>query len=277
MVDWPLYAALRREFLLSVIQAIILGLVQGLGEFLPISSSAHLVLVPWLLGWAEHSLAFDVALHLGTLVAVTIYFWRDLIDLLRAGLTEGTKSPTGRMAWGIVLGSIPGGIVGLTLNDWIEESVRGNVVMIALLLAVMGLLLWWVDQRAPKGRSLDQIRVMDVFWMGVGQAFAVIPGFSRSGTTMMAGRLVGLDRTAAAKASFLLGWPLILAAGLMALKDIPAGSMNLAFWMGIAASAISGYAVIAFLMEYLKKGTFAVFAIYRLVIAALVAIVYFLR
>lgn len=262
---------------MSVIQAIILGIVQGLGEFLPISSSAHLVLVPWLLGWKEHTLAFDVALHMGTLVAVTIYFWRDLLGLLKAGLTEGTKTPMGRMAWGIVFGTIPGGIAGLALNDWIEATVRGKVLMIAALLAVMGVLLWLVDKRAPKGRSLEEIRVMDVVWMGVGQAFAVIPGFSRSGTTMMAGRLVGLDRTAAAKVSFLLGWPLIFAAGVMAMREIPAGSMNLAFWLGIAASAVSGYAVIAFLMEYLKKGTFAVFAIYRLVLAALVAVAYFLR
>jgi undecaprenyl-diphosphatase len=113
--------------------------------------------------------------------------------------------------------------------------------------------------------------------MGVGQAFAVIPGFSRSGSTMLTGRLVGLDRTASAKVSFLLGWPLILAAGIMALKDIPAGSMTPAFWIGIAVSAVTGYAVIAFLMEYLKKGTFAVFAVYRLAIAALVALVYLVR
>ncbi|HLO04771.1 MAG TPA: undecaprenyl-diphosphate phosphatase [Symbiobacteriaceae bacterium] len=262
---------------MSVIHAIILGIVQGLGEFLPISSSAHLVLVPWLLGWQEHTLAFDVALHMGTLVAVTIYFWRDLLDLLRAGLTEGTKTPMGKMAWGIVLGSIPGGIVGLALENWIEHTIRGKVLWIALPLAVMGIVLWLVDKRAPRGRSLADIRVMDVVWMGVGQAFAIIPGFSRSGSTMLTGRLVGLDRTASAKASFLLGWPLILAAGVLALKDIPASAMDLAFWLGIAASAVTGYAVIAFLMEYLRKGTFAIFAIYRLAITALVVLVYLIR
>jgi undecaprenyl-diphosphatase len=251
--------------------------VQGLGEFLPISSSAHLVLVPWLLGWPEHSLSFDVALHMGTLLAVTIYFWRDLLGLAKAGLTEGTKTPMGRMAWGIVLGSIPGGIVGLALNDWIEETVRGKVLAIALLLAVMGVLLWLVDKLAPKRRSLKDIRIMDVVWMGVGQACAIIPGFSRSGSTMMAGMLVGLDRTAAAKVSFLLGWPLILAAGLKALMAIPPGSMDLAFWLGIAVSAVVGYAVIAFLMDYLRRGTFAVFAIYRVAIAALVGLVYLAR
>jgi undecaprenyl-diphosphatase len=262
---------------LTIIQSIILGLVQGLGEFLPISSSAHLVLVPWLLGWPEHTLAFDVALHMGTLVAVTIYFWRDLIGLLKAGLTEGTKSPMGRLAWGIVIGTIPGALSGLALEHFVSETMRGKVLGIAALLAVMGVLLWVVDKRAPKGKSIEQISVMDVVWMGVGQAFAVIPGFSRSGTTMMTGRLVGLDRTAAAKVSFLLGWPLILAAGLKALKDMPHGSMNLTFLVGILVSAITGYAVIAFLMDYLKRGTFKIFAIYRIAIGALVALVYFVR
>jgi undecaprenyl-diphosphatase len=255
----------------------ILGLVQGLGEFLPISSSAHLVLVPWLLNWPEHSLAFDVALHMGTLVAVTIYFWRDLLDLAKAGLTEGTRTPMGRMAWGIVLGSIPGVISGLTLDNWIEETVRGQVLAIGLLLAVMGMLLWLVDRLAPKRRTLADIRVIDVVWMGVGQAFAVIPGFSRSGTTMMAGLLTGLDRTAAAKASFLLGWPLILGAGLKALLDLSVAAMGAPFWVGIAVSAVVGYGVIAFLMEYLRRGTFALFAIYRLIVAGLVFLVYYAR
>jgi undecaprenyl-diphosphatase len=141
----------------------------------------------------------------------------------------------------------------------------------------MGVLLWLVDKLAPKRRSLKDIRIMDVVWMGVGQACAIIPGFSRSGSTMMAGMLVGLDRTAAAKVSFLLGWPLILAAGLKALMAIPPGSMDLAFWMGIAVSAVVGYAVIAFLMDYLRRGTFAVFAIYRVAIAALVGLVYLAR
>lgn len=254
---------------MTIIQAIVLGLVQGLGEFLPISSSAHLILIPWYFGWTASGMEFDLALHMGTLVAVTIYFWRDLLGLAVEGLTRGTRTPVGRLAWGIVAGTIPGAAAGFLLEGKIEEMFRTNYLVIGILLAVMGLVLYLVDRRAPKNRSLDEVTVMDGFWMGIGQAFALIPGFSRSGTTITTGLLLGLTREAAAKASFLLGWPIIFGGGILALKDMSAASFTPAFFTGVIVSAVSGYVVIAFLMDYLKRGTFAVFAVYRAIIAAI--------
>jgi undecaprenyl-diphosphatase len=259
-----------------MLQAIILGLVQGLGEFLPISSSAHLVIVPWILGWPEHSLQFDVALHMGTLVAVTIYFWRDLLSLAVDGLTKGTRTTNGRLAWGIVAGTIPAMIFGLLLQDKIESAFH-NPLQIAVLLAVMGVILWWVDRNSAKRRSLEDLTIKDIFLVGLAQAFAVVPGFSRSGTTISAGLLMGMTREAAAKLSFLMGWPVIFGAGVLALRHLTGADLTPAFLVGVAVSAISGYAVIAFLMDYLKRGTFLGFAVYRVVMAALVIGLYALR
>ena len=254
---------------MTIFQAVVLGILQGLGEFLPISSSAHLILVPWLLGWPESGLDFDIALHVGTLVAVTIYFWRDLLGVAVEGLTKGTKTPMGRLGWGVVVGTIPAAVVGLLFEEQVENIVRRNYVLIAVMLAVMGLVLYLVDRRSSKHRSLEDFRVIDGFWMGLGQACALVPGFSRSGTTIVAGLLTGLSREAAAKASFLLGWPIIAGGGLLHLKDMSVTSLTPAFLIGVAVSAVSGYLVISFLMDYLRKGTFAVFAVYRAVLAAI--------
>lgn len=256
-------------FDLTILQAIILGLVQGLGEFLPISSSAHLILIPWFFDWPASGLDFDLALHMGTLVAVTIYFWRDLLGLATEGLTKGTRTPMGRLAWGIVLGTLPGVAAGLLLEEQIDQLFRSNYLMIGVLLAVMGVILYLVDRGGRKNRSLEDFTVMDGFWMGIGQAFALIPGFSRSGTSITAGLLVGLKREAAAKASFLLGWPIILGGGLLHLKDLDPSLLTPAFWTGIVVSAVSGYLVIAFLMDYLRRGTYFVFAAYRVALAAI--------
>lgn len=259
----------------TVLHAIILGLVQGLGEFLPISSSAHLVLIPWFFGWPESGLAFDVALHLGTLLAVTVYFWRDLLGLAVEGLTRGTRTPMGRVAWGIVIGAIPGAVAGVLLESRME-AVR-NPYSIALLLAGMGLVLYLADRQGRKVKSLEQVTVTDVVLMGVGQAFAVIPGVSRSGSTITAGLMLGMERETAARVSFLLGWPLILGAGVMALRHMPASELNAAFFIGVAVSAISGYAVIAFLLDYLRRGSLSVFAWYRAMIAAITIAVALVR
>lgn len=252
---------------MALFHAVILGIVQGLGEFLPISSSAHLILVPWVFGWPESGLAFDVALHMGTLLAVTIYFWRDLITLAREGLTRGTRTPMGRVAWGIVLGTLPGAAAGFVLEDRMAD-VR-HPALIAALLALMGVVLYVADRRGRKERELAGVRVVDVVWMGVGQAAALIPGVSRAGATITAGLLRGLDRETSARISFLLGWPIILGAGILALRHLDRASLTPAFFAGVAASAVTGYAVIAFLLDYLRRGTFLVFAGYRVAIAAL--------
>lgn len=262
---------------MTAFQAIVLGILQGLGEFLPISSSAHLLLVPWLLGWSESGLTFDVALHMGTLVAVTVYFWRDLVSLTVEGLTKGTRTPMGRLGWGVVLGTVPAAIVGLLFEEQIEAIFRQSYLLMALLLALMGAILYLVDRASSKKRSLEDFRVIDGLWMGIGQACALVPGFSRSGTTITTGLLLGLNREAAARASFLLGWPAIAGAGVLALKDLDLSTVAPTFWIGIGVSAISGYAVIAFLMDYLKRGTFLVFAVYRAVLAATVLFVYAMR
>jgi undecaprenyl-diphosphatase len=253
----------------TIVQAIMLGLVQGLGEFLPISSSAHLILIPWFFDWPASGLDFDLALHMGTLVAVTIYFWRDLLSLATEGLTKGTRTPMGRMAWGIVLGTLPGVAAGFLLEDQIDAYFRSNYLMIGVLLAIMGVILYLVDRGGRKNRSLEDFTVMDGFWMGIGQTFALIPGFSRSGTSITAGLMLGLKRETAAKASFLLGWPIILGGGLLHLKDLDPSMLTSAFWTGIIVSAVSGYLVIAFLMDYLRRGTYFVFAAYRVVLAAI--------
>lgn len=262
---------------MTIIQAIVLGLVQGIGEFVPISSSAHLILVPWLLGWRESGLAFDLALHLGTLAAVTLYFWRDLLSLAIEGLTKGTRTTMGRIGWGIVLGTIPGAGFGFLMKDIIEDVFRQDILQIAVLLALMGVLLWYVDRRGAKSRSLDDVTLMDMVWIGVAQAFAVIPGVSRSGATMTAGLVRGLERETAARVSFLLAWPITLGAGVLALRDMSPADLTPAFWVGVAVSAVSGYAVIAFLLDFLRKGTFLVFAGYRVAVAALVIFLFFLR
>jgi len=259
----------------TTIQAIVLGIVQGVGEFLPISSSAHLYLVPWILGWDESGLAFDLALHLGTLAAVTLYFWRDLIALLVEGLTKGTRTPRGRLAWGIVVGTIPGGLFGLLLSE--RMDIVRNPISIAILLALMGVVLYLADRGGKKNRTIEDIKVMDLVWMGIGQAVAIIPGVSRSGSTISTGLLIGLDRESAAKVSFLLGWPITLAAGIFATKGMSAGELTPAFWTGVVVSALVGYAVIAFLLEYLKRGTFLVFAWYRTGLSALTLLIAYYR
>jgi len=260
----------------TILRAVVLGIVQGLTEFLPISSSAHLVLVPWFLGWPESGLTFDIALHVGTLLAVTIYFWRDLLTLALEGLTHGTRTTMGRVGWGIVVGTIPAAISGLLLEEQVETTFR-HPLQIAFLLAFMGVMLYLADRLGRKARSLEEVSILDVFWVGVGQALAVIPGFSRSGPTMTVGLMLGLDRGTAARLSFLLGWPAIFGAGVLALKDLTVASLTPAFFTGVAVSALSGYAVIAFLMEYLRRGTYFVFAAYRVLLAAATVLVYFLR
>lgn len=262
---------------MTILQAIVLGIVQGLGEFLPISSSAHLILVPWVLGWSPSGLAFDLALHLGTLIAVTIYFWRDLLHLAVEGLTKGTRTPTGKLAWGIVLGTVPGAIFGYLMEDVVEAVFRQSILSIAILLAVVGFILYLADRLGPMRRSLEEIRVVDVVWIGLAQALAVIPGVSRSGSTITAALALGLKRETAAKVSFLLGWPIILGGALLVIPDMDPAMFTPSFFAGVAAAAVSGYAVIAVLLQYLQRGTYLVFAWYRGIVAALAIILLLVR
>lgn len=243
---------------------VILGVVQGLSEFLPISSSAHLIVVPRLLGWQDQGLTFDVALHVGTLLAVLGYFWRDWLRLLRAAPYPSTSD--GRLFWFIVLATIPAGLVGLALEDIVEEQLR-SLLLIAGTLTVVGVLLWLVDRARPQSKDLGHITLRGALLVGVAQALALIPGVSRSGITILAGRAQGLTREAAARFSFLLSTPLIAAAGLLKLQDLSASDLTGPFLAGVLAAAIVGALAIGLLLRYLRSEGFGLFAIYRVLLA----------
>ncbi|MEW6275784.1 MAG: undecaprenyl-diphosphate phosphatase [Bacillota bacterium] len=260
---------------MSIGEAVILGIVQGLGEFLPISSSAHLVLVPWFAGWPYAGLTFDVALHIGTLLAVVGYFWRDWLVLLADGLR---RAPTveGRLFWYVVVATIPGALFGYFLEEQAETVFR-EPFLIGLMLMLMGIVLYLVDSRAPKWRKLGQIGLADSILIGVSQALAIIPGISRAGVTMTAGRFLGLEREAAARFSFLLSAPIISGAGLMQLSKITPSQVNAPFLTGIVVSAVVGFLSIGFLLRYLTRHSFVVFVWYRLLLGAVVILFAFLR
>lgn len=265
--------------------AIVLGVVQGLGEFLPISSSAHLILVRWLFGWdavinaagGNIEIALDVALHVGTLLAVVIYFFRDWVNLFINGLTMGFRTQEGRMFWYLVFATIPGGLAGLALEKYIEEFVRSQPLIIAAGLAIMGIILYFVDKTASQRVAFEKITFRKAFVVGIAQAFALIPGVSRSGITMTAARMLGFSRSAAAKFSFLLATPIIAGAALRHTPQIVANITNPLFLVGMAVSGVVGLICISFLLRFLQTNNFAIFAVYRLLAAALVVAVYFLR
>ncbi len=262
----------------TLYEAIVLGLVQGLAEFLPISSSGHLVLVPWLAGWPPHGLTFDLALHLGTSVALLAYFWRDWLNLAKgviAGITnpKARESDDWRLAWLIVLGCIPAGIVGVLFEDYIEATVR-QPALIALLLMVFGLLMLVADRVGRRDRSLQQITLVDAVVIGCAQILSLAPGVSRSGVTMTAGLFRGLDRPSAARYSFLLSAPITLAAALfklrVLLREPLTGSEVIAFTVGVATAAIVGALAIGFLMRYIQRQSLDVFVWWRLVFGSFV-------
>ncbi|MBM7854463.1 undecaprenyl-diphosphatase [Desulfohalotomaculum tongense] len=256
-------------------QAFILGVVQGLGEFLPISSSAHLVLVPWLFGWPYAGLTFDVALHMGTLVAVIAFFWRDWIVLASDGLRlKGTRE--GKLFWYLVAATIPGAAFGYAVEDYAETIFR-TPILIGIMLIVMGAILYVVDRRAPKIKDMNKIGLKESLFVGVLQSLAIIPGVSRAGITMTAGRAAGMTRETAARFSFLLSTPIIFGAGVMQLKDIDVSDLDRAFFTGIITSAIVGFLSIKFLLKYLTEKSFNVFVWYRFAAGALVIAVELLR
>lgn len=256
-------------------QALILGIVQGLGEFLPISSSAHLFLVPWLFNWPYAGLSFDVALHMGTLAAVILFFWRDWVVLAKDGLLfKATQE--GKMFWYLVLATIPGAAFGYAMEGYAETVFR-SPVLIGIMLIIMGAILYIVDKNAAKAKELHQVGLKEALTVGVLQSLAIIPGVSRAGITMTAGRAVGMTREAAARFSFLLSTPIIFGAGIMQLKDISPADLNQAFFVGIISSAIVGFLSIKFLLKYLTERSFNVFVWYRFALGALVIAVALFR
>ena len=262
---------------MQIYQALILGIVQGLTELLPISSSAHLFLIPWFFNW-DIPESFDVALHFGTLLAIGLFFFKDWIRLIKGGykqLVKKEKSRDGTMFWYIVIATIPGGIIGFILDKFAEDILTKPVI-IAIALMVMGIVLYFIDKTSKRKTDYAHLNLRQTFIIGVSQALAFIPGVSRSGITMTTGRALGVKREAVAKYSFMLSAPIVLAATIFKLKDFIAffkvADTNgiIAFIIGVVSSFIVGIFVIKFLLNYLKKGSFKVFAIYRVIIGILV-------
>jgi undecaprenyl-diphosphatase len=264
---------------LSIFEAIVLGLTQGASEYAPISSSGHLILVPWFFGWSrlgdsDFSKTFDVALHMGTLLGALIYFrndvWRYLVAWLGTLSRRRIDSPDERIAWALVVGTVPGVVVGATLEEVIQDRL-GEPIVVVIMLAVFGVVLWWVDRQATQSRDYESIDVRTGLFLGTAQALALQPGISRSGITMTAARAIGLDRPAAARFSFLLSMPIIAGAGVykgLDLLDTGFQGYGPQFLWGFVASALSGFLVVWGLLAYLRRHGFAVFMWYRLAVAA---------
>ncbi len=265
---------------MSIWQAIILGLTQGASEYAPISSSGHLILVPWLFDFPivrdpALNKTFDVALHMGTLLGALIYFRHDLARYMvawfrsvKARSIEGTDQ---RLAWALVVGTIPAVIVGAAFEDVIQENLS-QPWLIAVMFVVFGVILWLVDKVMRSDRVLDSIEPRTGLYLGVAQALALQPGVSRSGVTMTAARLIGLDRESSARFSFLLSIPVVMGAGLfksVGLVQDGFGGYGAEFFWGFVASTVSGFVVIAFLLRYLKGHSYVIFLWYRLGVAAL--------
>lgn len=249
---------------MTIFQAIILGIVQGLTELLPISSSAHLYIIPTIFKWNIPE-SFDVALHFGTLIAIAIFFFKDWIKLIVGGykqVVKKEKSTEGRMFWYLVAATIPGGILGLICDKFFDFE---NFYIIGTALIVMGIVLYVADKKCKSDVDYEHMTFKQTFLIGLSQALAFIPGVSRSGVTMTAGRLMGVDRESTARYSFMLSAPIVLGATLYKALDF-VGNIDLAFIMGVLASFIVGIIVIKFLLNYLKKGSFKVFAIYRVIL-----------
>lgn len=253
---------------MTILQALILGVVQGLTELLPISSSAHLFLIPWACQWSIPE-SFDVALHFGTLLAIGIFFFKDWIELIKGGYNQVVKKQKtieGRMFWYIVIATIPGGIIGFLLDHFASDLLTQPLI-IAIALIVMGIVLYVIDKKAPNKTKYENMTFKQTFMVGLSQALAFIPGVSRSGVTMTTARAMGVERESAAKYSFMLSAPIVLGATLYKFKDF---IFDIPFLIGVLTSFLVGMLVIKFLLQYLKKGTFKGFAIYRVILGILV-------
>lgn len=269
---------------MSLIQSIILGIIQGLTEFLPISSSAHLVIFPYLLEWTldqDKAFIFNILIQLGTLLAVIIYFWSDLMAILRSviqGIKDKTpfKEAESRLGWLIVLGTIPAGLAGLLLKDVVEELFNSPAIT-AILLSCTAILLILAELLTKKEKSLEKLTWKDSLLVGVFQALAIFPGISRSGATISGGLFKGYTREAATRYSFLLSIPIMLAAGLLSVIDLVKSEFFLDFLptllLGFVIAGVIGYLSIRWLLGYVKKNSFFGFAIYCIVIATVTLVV----
>lgn len=275
---------------MEILHSLILGVVQGLTELLPVSSSAHLNLFPWVFGWSDISESFDVALHIGTLLAIIIFFYKDWAQLIKGGynqVVKKKKSTEGKIFWYIVIATIPTGIACLVLDKlsgklieilagvFKTSQINTQMFIIAIALIVMGIILYVVDKNSKSKTKYKDITFKQSLLISLSQAIAAaFPGVSRSGITMTVGRKMGLERESVAKFSFLLSTPIVAAAALYELKHFV---FDLSFVIGVLASFIVGMFVIKFLLNYLKKGSFKVFAIYRVALGIIVLIILMTR
>ena len=266
---------------MDILTALVLGIVQGLTEFIPVSSTAHLVIFPQLLGWQDPGLAFDVILHLGTLTGVVVFFWRDYWHMLQEMFSwNKLNSPgdsMGRLGWLIVIGTIPAGIMGIIFKDKVETTLRSPQT-IAISLIVFALILWWSDAKSRKIRKLRHMNLMDAIFIGCAQAIALIPGVSRSGITITAGLVRSLEREGAARFAFLLSTPVILGGGILGLKDLYMSGLYrealVPLSVGFVTSAVSGFMAIKYLLSYLSKRNVNVFVYYRIILGIILLLIF---
>jgi undecaprenyl-diphosphatase len=273
----------------TILQALVMGVVQGLTEFLPVSSSGHLVIVPFLFGWNDAfltSLAFSVMLHMGTLVALLVYFRDDWARLIPAGFAavrdrSFRSDPDRRLAGLLVAATVPGALAGLLFNDVIENQFR-QVGLVALMLVVGGVILFAADRVGRRSRAIADVTFPVAVGIGAAQAIALIPGISRSGISISAGRLAGLDREAAARFAFLMATPITAGAGIFELRKLLTGEAGVQvelapLLVGTVAALLSGLAAIHFMLRYLRTRSLDVFVLYRFVLAAIVLVVWLAR
>jgi undecaprenyl-diphosphatase len=275
---------------MQILAAAILGVIQGLTEFLPISSSAHLILVPWFLGWKPEGLAFDVALHVGTAVAVLAYFWKDWMRLAGealAGLKRRNPCATqpAKLFWLLAVGTLPALVAGLALEKTVEARLRSPLVIV-LTLAGLAVLLFLAERKSRLNRSIEAYTWSDAVWIGLCQAAALIPGVSRSGVTMTAALYRNSDRSSAARFSFLLSTPVIVGAGMLQGWRLAESALHpgaaavpinwAALGAGTAVAAVTGFFCIGFFLRYLRTNTFTPFVLYRIIFAAII-LVYYLK
>ena len=258
---------------MNIIESIVLGIIQGLTEFLPVSSTAHLILAPWFFGFKDPGLYFDVALHLGTLLAILLFFWRDFLKIFMDMIKSEER---GIVFWYLVVATIPGALFGVLLESKVESIFR-SPALIAFSLAIFGVIIWVIDRKVKKERKIEEVGFKDALLIGFSQALALVPGVSRSGITMVMGRCLGFTREASVRFSFLLSAPIIfgsvMAGALKIFKGKEAMSFNyLDLGVGVLTSFIFGFLAIRFLIKYVSKNNFDIFVIYRLALASLILI-----
>lgn len=263
---------------MEIIQSSILGIVQGLGEFLPISSTAHLILVPFITGWKDPGLAFDVALHAGTLLAVVVFFWNDWVEIFKLAFKSSDQRSAisnqynKNILWLLVVATIPGVLAGYFLESQAETIFR-SPLLIAFTLAFVGLLLYLADKYSKHRKNINQINLSDAIIVGASQAVAIIPGVSRAGATIIAGLVRGLDRVSAARFSFLLSTPIIFGATLNQMPSLLKEGIDIRIIVGILFSALSGYLAIRYLLKFVEKVSYKIFFWYRLALAIIIALI----